>query len=171
MIDETDRKIISDLRDNARMSLTDLAGRIGLTVAPTHRRLRRLEEEGVITGYRTLVDPGALGLGFEAALFLTLNHDNLETIEAFERAVTRLPHVLQAQRLFGNPGYLLRVRTEDLESYNRFIDRYIATLPGIDRITSTLVAKNLVMRPAHGLFMERDEDAPRPAADLSLIHI
>lgn len=155
MIDETDRKIISHLRDNARMSLTDLAGRIGLTVAPTHRRLRRLEEEGVITGYRTLVDPGALGLGFEAALFLTLNHDNLETIEAFERAVTRLPHVLQAQRLFGNPGYLLRVRTEDLESYNRFIDR----------ITSTLVAKNLVMRPAHGLFMERDEDAPRPAAD------
>jgi DNA-binding Lrp family transcriptional regulator len=143
-LDGIDRKILAELQIDGRLSLTDLAGRVGLTVSPAHRRVRDLERSGAIVGYRAVVDPGAIGLGFEALVFVTMNQEDRDTLLAFEAAVTEIPNVLQAQRLFGDPDYLLRIRTTDLDAYATLEDEELARLPGVQRLNSTLVMKSVV---------------------------
>jgi DNA-binding Lrp family transcriptional regulator len=143
-MDGIDREILAQLQTDGRLSLTDLAERVGLTVSPAHRRVRELEAGGVITGYRAVVDPKLLGLGFEALVFVTMKQEDRATLLAFEEAVAAVPNVVQAQRLFGDPDYLLRVRTADLDAYARLEDDVLAILPGVQRLTSTLVMKNFV---------------------------
>lgn len=144
-MDRLDRKILAELQTEGRLSLTDLASRVGLTVSPAHRRVRDLEQSGVITGYRAVVDPRALGLGFEALVFVTMKQEDRATLLAFEAATADIPNVLQAQRLFGDPDYLLRVRTTDLDASAQLEDDVLSTLPGVQRLNSTLVMKNVVI--------------------------
>src|SRR6478609_6229194 len=113
-MDAVDRKILAELQRDGRLTITELADRVRLSVSPCHRRLRALESSGAITGYRAQLDAHALGLTFEALVFVTMRAADRDTIEAFEQAVAAIPHVLQAQRLFGDPDYLLRVITRDL---------------------------------------------------------
>ena len=144
-IDRLDRKILAELQGEGRLSVTDLAARVGLTLSPAHRRVRDLEASGAIVGYRAIVDPAALGLDFEALVFITMKQEDRETLLAFEEAVAGIPNVLLAQRLFGDPDYILRVRTADLDAYAQFQDDELARLPGVLRFQSTLVMKNLVV--------------------------
>jgi DNA-binding Lrp family transcriptional regulator len=144
-LDRLDRQILAELQTDGRQSLTELAGHVGLTVSPTQRRVRDLERSGAIVGYRAIVDPQVLGLGFEALVFVTMKQEDRATLLGFEEAVTRIPNVLLAQRLFGDPDYLLRVRTTDLDAYARLEDDVLATLPGVQRLNSTLVMKNVVI--------------------------
>jgi DNA-binding Lrp family transcriptional regulator len=144
-IDRLDRKILAELQSEGRLSVTDLAARVGLTLSPAHRRVRDLEASGAIVGYRAIVDPAALGLDFEALVFITMKQEDRETLLAFEEAVAGIPNVLLAQRLFGDPDYILRVRTADLDAYAQFQDDELARLPGVLRFQSTLVMKNLVV--------------------------
>lgn len=125
------------------MTATALAAKVGLTVAPCHRRLRDLESSGVIRGYRADIDPAAIGLGFEAIVFVTLRQADRATMAEFEDRVAALPNIVEAQRLFGSPDYLLRVISADLPAYQRFYDEQLSSLPAVERITSTLVMKNL----------------------------
>jgi DNA-binding Lrp family transcriptional regulator len=148
-VDELDRKIIAELQLDGRQSLTDLAARVGLTVSPAHRRVRDLESAGVITGYRAMVDPRSLGLGFEALVFVTMKQEDRATLLGFEEALAQIPNVVQAQRLFGDPDYLLRVCTADLDAYARLEDDVLAAMPGVQRLTSTLVMKNVVIDRAY----------------------
>jgi DNA-binding Lrp family transcriptional regulator len=143
-VDSIDRKILAELQRDGRLTITDLAARVGLSVSPCHRRLRELERSGTITGYRALVDAAALGLTFEALLFVTMRQEDRDTLLGFEAAVAEIPNVVQAQRLFGDPDYLLRIVTADLGAYQRLEDDVLATLPGVQRLTSTLVMKNVV---------------------------
>jgi DNA-binding Lrp family transcriptional regulator len=133
-MDTLDRKILAELQVQGRLSTTDLASRVGLTVAPTHRRV----------GYRAVIDPRALGLNFEALVFVTMKQEDRATLLGFEEAAAAVPNILQAYRLFGDPDFLLRVRTTDLEAYTRLQDDVLATLPGVQRFTSTLVMKDVV---------------------------
>ncbi len=144
-MDALDRRILAELQSDGRLSLTDLASRVGLTVSPAHRRVRDLEKDGAITGYRAIVDPRALGLGFEALVFVTMKQEDRATLLGFEAAVAEIPNVLLAQRLFGDPDYLLRVRTVDLDAYAQLEDDVLSALPGVARLTSTLVMKNVVV--------------------------
>lgn len=144
-MDAIDRKILAELQIDGRQSLTDLASKVGVTVSPAHRRVRDLEASGAIAGYRAIVDPKVLGLGFEALVFVTMKQEDRATLLGFEEAVAEIPNVLQAQRLFGDPDYLLRVRTIDLDAYAQLEDDVLATLPGVQRLTSTLVMKNVVI--------------------------
>ncbi|AXJ09204.1 Lrp/AsnC family transcriptional regulator [Arthrobacter sp. PM3] len=143
MIDDIDRNILRHLQTDGRMTATALAAKVGLTVAPCHRRLRDLETAGIIRGYRADVDPAAVGLGFEAIVFVTLRQVDRSTMEIFENRVADNPNIVEAQRLFGSPDYLLKVIAEDLPSYQRFYDSELTSLPGVERLTSTLVMKNL----------------------------
>ncbi|WP_327312085.1 Lrp/AsnC family transcriptional regulator [Streptomyces sp. NBC_01235] len=143
-MDDLDRKILTQLQLDGRLTVTELAARVKLSVSPCHRRLRDLERTGAIRGYRAVVDPAAVGLDFEALVFATLRWEDRETVTAFEEAVAAVPHVVQAQRLFGEPDYLLRVVTSDLTSFQQLYDRQLATLPGVQRLTSTLVMKQVV---------------------------
>lgn len=143
-MDRIDRKILSELQKDGRLSVTELAERVGLSLSPCHRRVRALEESGVLLGYRAQLDPGALGLNFSAMVFVTLREGNRQAVEAFETALIDIPQVVDAQRLFGEPDYLLHVITQDLPAFQRLYDESLSTLPNVQRLTSTLVMKRVV---------------------------
>jgi DNA-binding Lrp family transcriptional regulator len=143
-MDDIDRKILATLQQEGRLSLTDLAARVRLSISPCHRRLRELERSGAIHGYRAVVDAAKLGLTFEALVFVTMRQEDRETLLAFEDALKRIPNVLLAQRLFGDPDYLLRIVTADLAAYQQLEDDALSALPGVQRLNSTLVMKRVV---------------------------
>lgn len=143
-MDAVDRKILAELQGDGRQTLTELAERVQLTVSPCHRRLRDLERHGVITGYRAEVDPAAVGLGFQALVFVTMREATREAIGAFEDCVQEIPHIINAQRLFGEPDYLLKVVAADLESFQQLYDDELSTLPGVQRLNTTLVMRTIV---------------------------
>jgi DNA-binding Lrp family transcriptional regulator len=143
-MDRIDRQILAELQADGRLTVTELAERVRLTPGPCHRRLRDLERSGVITGYRATVDPAAVGLGFEALVQITLERGDAGTVAAFEAAVRELPQVRHAERLFGDPDYLLRVAARDLDHFAELRDQKLATLPALRRLTSTIVMKRIV---------------------------
>jgi len=143
-MDGVDRKILAELERDGRLTVTELAARVRLSVSPCHRRLRELERLRVIRGYRAIVDAAAIGLTFEALVFASLQQGDHATVAAFEQAIATIPQVLQAQRLFGDPDYLLRVVTADLPAYQRLYDDRLSALPGLQRLRSTIVMKNVV---------------------------
>jgi len=143
-MDAIDRQILAVLQGEGRLSITELAARVRLSAAPCHRRLRELERTGVIKGYRAVVDPAAVGLGFEVLVNVTMDREDAATITAFEAALAAVPEVRHAERLFGDPDYLLRVTSADLEGYAALRDETLAALPGVQRLTSTIVMKRIV---------------------------
>ena len=143
-MDRIDQEILAELQADGRLTITELADRVQLTPGPCHRRLRELERTGVITGYRALVNPAAVGMGFEALVQVTLDRGDAATVAAFEAAFAELPHVRHAERLFGDPDYLLRVAARDMDSFAELRDQKLATLPGIHRLSSTIVMKRIV---------------------------
>jgi DNA-binding Lrp family transcriptional regulator len=143
-MDAIDRRILAELQAEGRLTVTELAQRVTLTVAPCQRRLRELERTGVIRGYRAVIDPAAVGLGLEVLVQVTMDREDASTITEFERRLAAIPEVRHAERLFGDPDYLVRVATEDLVSYQALRDEKLATLPGVQRLTSTIVMKRIV---------------------------
>lgn len=142
--DATDRQILTHLQREGRISINDLAERVNLTSAPTSRRVRELERSGAIRGYRADVDPAALGLGFEALVHVTMNLEDTATLAEFERALAQIPEMRHAERLFGDPDYLLRVVARDIEDFADLRDQRIAALPGVGQVTSTIVMRTIV---------------------------
>jgi len=143
-MDDFDRKILAELQVDGRLSLTDLADRVGLSLSPCHRRVRALEDAGVIRGYRAELDADRLGLSFSALVFVTLRDGDRNSVHSFEEAVVGVTQVIQAQRLFGDPDYLLHVITHDLPAFQRLYDEKLSALPSVHRLTSTLVMKTVV---------------------------
>lgn len=143
-MDALDREILSQLQDDGRLSVTELAGRVGLSLSACHRRVRDLEAAGRIEGYRAVIAPQRIGLEFEAIVFATLGRTDLETIAAFEGAIAAIPNIVEAERLFGDPDYMLRVMCTDLAAYQRLYDTALGALPGVQRVASTLVMKRVV---------------------------
>jgi DNA-binding Lrp family transcriptional regulator len=143
-MDAIDRKMLAELQAAGRLTVTELAQRVQLSVAPCHRRLRELERTGVIRGYRAVVDADAIGLGFEVLVNVTMDREDAATIEAFETGLAQVAEVRHAERLFGDPDYLVRVVTADLAAYQALRDEKLATLPGVQRLTSTIVMKRIV---------------------------
>jgi DNA-binding Lrp family transcriptional regulator len=143
-MDAIDRQILAELQVEGRLTVTELADRVRLSPAPCHRRLRDLERTGAITGYRAVVDPAAVGLGFEVLVSITMDREDAATITAFEAALAAVREVRHAERLFGDPDYLIRVAAADLPGYAALRDRTLAALPGVRRLTSTIVMKRIV---------------------------
>lgn len=143
-MDKIDRKILAALQSDGRLSITELADRVGISLSPCHRRLRALEESGAIKGYRAQLDLATLALNFSALVFVSMHATDHTTWDAFETAMLDLPNVIQAQRLFGDPDYLLHVVTRDLAEFRMLYDQHLSILPGVRRLTSTLVMKSIV---------------------------
>lgn len=143
-MDALDRDILALLQQEGRLTVTELAERVRLSISPCHRRLRALETSGTITGYRAQLDPKAVGLGFESLVFVTMRQSDSATLEQFEAGVAQVLNIVQAQRLFGDPDFLLRVVSKDLEDFQRLYDAELANLHGVQRLTSTLVMKTVV---------------------------
>lgn len=150
-LDGIDRAIIDRLRSDGRLTNVALADRVGLTPAPCLRRVQRLEAEGVIRGYQAVVDPVALGQGFEVFLDIDLTDFARGSIEAFETAMTDFDEVIELHRLFGSPDYIVRVATVDTAAYETFLTDHVLTIPGISRVSSRFAMKTLKsLRPVRG---------------------
>ena len=142
-MDRFDAAILTVLAEDGRISITDLAKRIGLSKSPTQARLRRLEDSGVILGYRALLDPIRLGLDHVAFVEVRLEDTREVALRAFNEAVSRVPEIEQAHMIAGNFDYLLKVRTRDMAAYRRFLGETVTTLPYVAN-TPTYVAMEAV---------------------------
>jgi Lrp/AsnC family leucine-responsive transcriptional regulator len=142
-LDRFDRAILMTLAEDGRISITELARRIGLSKSPTQARLRRLEQEGAIRGYRAILDPIKLGLDHVAFVEVRLVDTGERALAAFNAAVANVPEIEQVHLIAGNFDYLLKVRTADMRAYRRVLAERISTLPAVSS-TSTYVAMEAV---------------------------
>ncbi|MEQ4721915.1 Lrp/AsnC family transcriptional regulator [Nonomuraea sp. B19D2] len=146
-MDAIDRAIISELQRDGRLTNVELANRVGLTTGPCLRRVQRLEAEGVIRGYRAVIDPAAVGRSFEVLVDLTLDAQDAETVERFEQSLARAEEVIELRRLFGSPDYFVRVAVADLAAYETFLSQHVMTIPRVRSISSRFTMKNLKPAP------------------------
>ena len=142
-MDALDRSILAVLERYGRISNSDLAARVGLSPSPCLRRVRRLEESGVIRGYRALIDPAAIGRSLRVFAGVRLLRHSRAQVVAFEHEVTRLPEVVACHHITGNFDYLLHVEVRDLPAYEDFHANRLATLPGVATVTSYVTMKTL----------------------------
>ncbi|WP_411122366.1 Lrp/AsnC family transcriptional regulator [Streptomyces sp. x-19] len=131
------------LRQDGRLTNVELAKRVGLTPPPCLRRLKRLEETGVITGYRAVIDPEAVGRGLEVMVDVEVYANDLKTIETLEETLAGYEEVVELRRMFGRPDYFLRVAVADHAAYNAFLTSKLTGLPGILRVESHLTMKKV----------------------------
>ena len=146
-VDAIDRAILEHLEHDGRLSNTELADRVRLTPGPTLRRVQRLERDGVIVGYRAVLDPVAVGRAFEVLVDIDLTTQEAATVERFERAMTSHDEVFELRRLFGTPDYFARVAVADLGAYEVFLTAHVLTIPGVGRVNSRFPMK--VLKSAH----------------------
>lgn len=142
-MDARDRAIIRALQQNGRLTNQELAIRVGLTPAPCHRRVRRLEADGVITGYTATVNPESLDRGFEVLIHADLAAKDLATTEAFENRVAAMDEVVELRRMFGLPDYFIRAQVRDTETYERWLTTQIMGDPAIARVDSRITMKRI----------------------------
>ncbi|WP_084864116.1 Lrp/AsnC family transcriptional regulator [Salibaculum halophilum] len=142
-LDAFDRKILDVIAVDGRISVTELARRIGLSKSPTQARLKRLEETGVVRGYRALFDPIRLGRDHVAFVEVKLSDTREAALAAFNDAVTRVPEIEQCHLIAGAFDYLLKVRTASMGAYRMVLADSISTLPHVAN-TSTYVAMQAV---------------------------
>lgn len=138
-IDEKDRQILRELSRDGRMSNLDLAERVALSPSATLRRVQALEAGGVIAGYRAILDPIAMGVGFIAYITVGLGLHTKAAQEAFEAAVSRTDEVRECHNITGTVEYLLRVEVADLVAYKRFHTDILGALPQVATITTFVV--------------------------------
>lgn len=138
-MDQINHRILRELSSDGRISNLDLAERVGLSPSACLRRVQELERTGVIAGYRAVLDPAAMGIGFTAYLGVGLGEHTKAAQEAFERAVSRAPEVVECHNITGSIEYLLRVECADLLAYKSFHTDVLGTLPHVTSITSYVV--------------------------------
>jgi Lrp/AsnC family transcriptional regulator, leucine-responsive regulatory protein len=146
-MDKIDREILRHLQEDGRMSNLDLARTVGLSPTPTLRRVRQLERSGAIRGYRAIIDPEAVQRSFQVLVWVDLVQGTREIIEAFESALLEIPDVIEAQRLFGEPDYLLRVAVRDSAEYEHLYTNRLAALPGVRKARSQIGMKTIRQGP------------------------
>lgn len=142
-LDRFDHAILRVLATEGRISATELARRIGLSKSPTQARMKRLEDAGVITGYRANLDPIKMGLAHVAFVEVRLSDTREAALQAFNRAVLTIPEVEQCHMIASRFDYLLKVRTSDIQDYRRVLAERISALPHVAG-TSTYVAMEAV---------------------------
>lgn len=135
-LDATDRAILCELTRDGRLSNVELAGRVGLTPAPCLRRVKRLEETGVIAGYRARLDPEATARAFCVYMQVEVTMTSSEVVDQFESTVASYQEVTEVRRTYGEVDYLIRVEVRDSNAYERFQGEKMYILPGVRRIVS-----------------------------------
>ena len=136
-LDAIDRKILAILQSDSRVTMQDLADRVGLSVSPCHRRVKLLEERGVISRYIAMVDQKSVGLPVSVFISIKLERQKEEDLNRYAKAISKWEEVLECYLMTGNRDYLLRVVTADLPSYEAFLKTKLTRLDGIASIESS----------------------------------
>jgi DNA-binding Lrp family transcriptional regulator len=147
-LDEIDQRILAALQANARLSNVELASQAGLSPSPCLRRVRGLEDDGIIKGYAALVDQEAVGLPVSVFIMVSLEKQIEQALEIFETRVRALPEVMECYLMTGDSDYLLRVVTRDLQAYEQFLMHQLTKFPGVSSIKSSFALKQVVYRTA-----------------------
>ena len=142
-MDDIDRKILTVLQNDARITNADLADKVGLSAAPCLRRVRALEEDGVIRKHVTLLDPAAVNLGVTVFVQITLDLQVEGRLDIFEKAIVRRPEVLECYLMTGDSDYLLRVVVPVVAAYERFLKQALTRLEGVASIKSSFALKQV----------------------------
>lgn len=138
-LDDKDRRILRELSRHGRLPNLELADRVGLSPSACLRRVQELERSGVITGYRAVLNPEKLGIGFTAYVTVGLNTHTKAAQEAFERGISRAPEVRECHNVTGTVEYLLRVEATDLAAYKRWHTDVLGVLPQVQSVTTYVV--------------------------------
>jgi len=145
-LDALDRKIVAILQQEGRIRTIELAERVGLSPTPCARRIVRLEEEGVITGYTATVDQDKMGLPISIFVSVELENQGAEALQRFEKDVVSFEEVMECFIMTGSQDFLMRVVAADLASYERFLQEKLTRVPGIRMIRSRFALRRLVNR-------------------------
>jgi Lrp/AsnC family leucine-responsive transcriptional regulator len=138
-LDEIDKKIIAALQAEGRLPIVDLADRVGLSATPCQRRVKRLEEAGVITRYAALISPAAMGYGLQALVEVTLDDHSEKTVEAFEAAIRARPEVVACYAVTGDMDFLLHIFAPDLANFSDFALKALLRMPGVKGSRSSFI--------------------------------
>jgi Lrp/AsnC family transcriptional regulator, leucine-responsive regulatory protein len=142
-LDDIDRRILLHLQRNARLTNSELADKVGISASPCWRRVRALEDGGVIARYATLVDQSAVGLPVSVFVSVTLERQAEDALEIFEKIVLERPEVLECYLMTGDADYLLRVVVPDLNAYERFLMAHLTRVKGISSIKSSFALRSV----------------------------
>ena len=142
-LDARDRDILGALQADARLTTAELADKVQLSASPTWRRVKRLEDDGVIAGYQAVLDRRALGWGVLAFVAVTIEDHSEAQARAFEQAVTALPEIVACWSIAGNADFLLQVVGRDLDTYAEFAMTTIRRMPGIKAMQTIFTLKEV----------------------------
>ncbi|MEV0256860.1 Lrp/AsnC family transcriptional regulator [Streptomyces sp. NPDC050732] len=142
-LDALDHDILFHLRQDGRLTNVELAKRVGLTAPPCLRRVKRLEEAGVIAGYHAVIDTAALGRGLEVLIDVEVSANDRDTYLEFEEVVASYEEVIEVRRMFGRPDYFIRVAVADHAAYEAFLTGKLTGLPCVLRVDSHLTMKTV----------------------------
>jgi Lrp/AsnC family leucine-responsive transcriptional regulator len=138
-----DRNILRTLQQEGRLSYAELARRVGLTTTPCIERVRRLERDGVITGFSALINPRAVGAALVVFVQIRLSRTSQDNFEQFKAAATELPEVQECYLVSGNFDYLIKARVADMAAYREFLGETLLGLPGVQESTSYVVMETV----------------------------
>jgi Lrp/AsnC family transcriptional regulator, leucine-responsive regulatory protein len=147
-LDVVDRRILAVLQENARISNVDLAEQVGMSPSPCWRRVKALEDTGVIAKHVSLVDPASVGLPVSVFVQVTLERQIETALETFDQTVLARPEVMECYLMTGDSDYLLRVVVADLSAYERFLMDHLTRLNGVASIKSSFALKQVKYRTA-----------------------
>ncbi len=150
-MDKTDRRLLSLLQHNARLTNKELAQDLRLTITPVFERIKRLEKRGIITRYVALADKEKLGKQLTAFCNVSLKEHTKEIIRNFEKQIVRLPEVMECHHVAGRNDYMLKVVTDNMASYHHFIYNELTTIQGIGNVNSSFVMKEIKYTTAYSV--------------------
>ncbi len=142
-LDATDRKILAALQRKGRLSNSELSDRVNLSPSACHRRVQRLEAEGYIRDYVALLDARKMGVPTTVFVEITLQGQAEEVLEGFEKAVARIPDVLECHLMAGTADYILKVVAENTEDFARIHRQYLSRLPGVAQMQSSFALRTV----------------------------
>ncbi|MCH8530141.1 MAG: Lrp/AsnC ligand binding domain-containing protein [Saccharospirillum sp.] len=142
-LDRIDRRILQTLQRDGRISFTDLADRVGLSTTPCIERVRRLERDGIISGYHASINPHQLGYDLLVFVEISLSYQSADAFERFSRAIEGLPYILECHLVSGDADYLLKARLEDMSQYRALLGDLLLTLPGVKNSKSYIVMETV----------------------------
>lgn len=140
-MDDTDRKILRILQDDASISMADLARRVGLSHTPCWRRVKQLEESGAIRGRAVLLDPAVLGLNVNVLANIRLKAHDEDTLNAFEKAARERPEIADCFIMGGESDYAVRIVVSSIEEYERLLKKVLLHFPGVASVNSHFALK------------------------------
>lgn len=142
-LDEIDRKIIGAVQADGKVTVSELADRVGLSASPCARRVRLLEQAGVIKGYSAIIDQKKVGLPISAFASIKLERQREEDLDRFSKAVARWPEVVDCYLMTGQRDYLMRIVARDLEAYEQFLRDKLTRLDGVASIETSFALKQV----------------------------